>query len=233
MTLKDRMEATWPPLRKDRRGDWWLRQGAGGGQRVSAASPAGPRAVAELDGVIAAMSEPLFLLDAADTAVDQALAARGFVVHDPVVILAADPAVMAGQRVHVDWPVPDAVQGLWALGKVGEGRLAVMGRVQGQKAALWIADQGEPVAVGFCGMKGDFAGVHAVFVAPHRRGQGLGRRLMQGIARWAVDQGARQMALAVTTANRPARQLYARLGMDEIGASHYRKSPEDLAEAGH
>jgi GNAT superfamily N-acetyltransferase len=233
MSLAEQMEATWPPLRKWRQGDWWLREGAGGGQRVSAASPAGPRAVAELDQVIAAMDAPLFLLDAGERAVDQALAARGFVVHDPVVNLAADPLGMAGAAVLSAWPAPKPVQMLWALGKIGPGRLAVMGRVQQTKAALWIEDQGEPIAVGFCGTTGDFAGVHSVFVASDRRGQGLGMALMQGIARWAADQGAQQMALAVTTANVPARQLYARLGMDEIGASHYRKPPDDQPKAPH
>lgn len=233
MRLAERLEATWPPLRKWRQGDWWLREGAGGGQRVSAASPAGSGAVAELDSVIAAMADPLFLLDPADHAVDQALAARGFVRHDPVLILSADPSGMAGQGVEFGWPVPQPVQALWAQGKIGPARLAVMDRVQGPKAALWITDQGRPLAVGFCGMAGDFAGVHAVFVAPDQRGQGLGLGLMQGIAHWAVGQGARQLALAVTCANQPARQLYARLGMDEIGASHYRKPPDDQTEAGH
>ena len=233
MTLAQRLEATWPPLRKWRQGDWWLREGAGGGQRVSAASPAGPGAVAELDGVMAAMTDPLFLLNPADQAVDQALAARGFVRHDPVLILSADPARLAGQGVDFGWPVPEPVQALWAQGKIGPARLAVMDRVQGPKVALWITDDARPVAVGFCGMTGDFAGLHAVFVAPEQRGRGLGLRLMQGVAHWAVGQGARQIALAVTSANQPARQLYARLGMDEIGTSHYRKPPDDQTEAGH
>ena len=189
--------------------------------------------MAELDGVMAAMTDPLFLLNPADQAVDQALAARGFVRHDPVLILSADPARLAGQGVDFGWPVPEPVQALWAQGKIGPARLAVMDRVQGPKVALWITDDARPVAVGFCGMTGDFAGLHAVFVAPEQRGRGLGLRLMQGVAHWAVGQGARQIALAVTCANQPARQLYARLGMDEIGSSHYRKLPDDQTEAGH
>jgi GNAT superfamily N-acetyltransferase len=233
MSLAEQMEATWPPLRKWRQGDWWLREGAGGGQRVSASSPAGPGAVAELDQVIASMAAPLFLLHWGDLPVDQALSARGFVVHDPVLNLAADPLGMAGAAVLSAWPAPKPVQALWALGKIGPERLAVMERVEGAKAALWIEDQGEPIAVGFCGTTCDFAGVHAVFVMPDRRGQGLGMALMQGIARWSVDQGARQLALAVTTANIPARHLYARLGMDEIGASHYRKPPDDQPKGSH
>ena len=35
------MEATWPPQALHRAGPWAVRQGAGGGKRVSAASPVG------------------------------------------------------------------------------------------------------------------------------------------------------------------------------------------------
>lgn len=231
MNWAERLEATWPPQRKWRQGDWWLREGAGGGQRVSAASPAGPRALAELDRILAGMQDPLFQLGAEDGPIDLALAARGFVWHDPVVIMATDPQGIAGQPAPCGWPAPPEVQALWAKGKIGAARLAVMDRVQGPKAALWLEHQGQPMAVGFCGIAQDFAGVHAVFVDPACRGQGLGRQLMQGIAQWAVAQGAQQMALAVTLANSAARRLYTRLGMDEIGTSHYRIPARPQTEA--
>ena len=45
-------------------------------------------------------------------------------------------------------------------------------------------------------------------------------------AAWAAAEGAATLALAVTRANAPARALYARLGLAEAAAYHYRVAPE-------
>jgi N-acetylglutamate synthase len=42
------LEATWPPAARHRAGPWVLRDGAGGGKRVSAATAEGPVTAADL-----------------------------------------------------------------------------------------------------------------------------------------------------------------------------------------
>ena len=88
--LYDVCDATWPPVRFIPQGPWTLREGQGGGKRVSAASANGPVTEADIDAAIAGLAElnqkPLFQVRDGDDALDAMLEARGFVVIDPVVL---------------------------------------------------------------------------------------------------------------------------------------------------
>lgn len=77
----------------------------------------------------------------------------------------------------------------------------------------------EDVILGFGGVMvaGDEAHVTNLLVDPESRRLGLGHRLMVGLIRAAVAQGARHLTLEVRTSNRPARRLYAGLGMAPVG----------------
>lgn len=84
------MEPSWPPLAITRLGPVTLRDGAGGGQRVSAATVQGGWTAADITAAEVAMGhEALFMLRPAETALDDALAARGYQIKDPVVVYAA------------------------------------------------------------------------------------------------------------------------------------------------
>ena len=89
--LADTMEATWPAARVWRSGPFLMRDGAGGGKRVSAASLAGEWTEADL-ALLDAMAEPLVLIRPEDAALDQALAVRGWQIVDPVLAFAAPVA---------------------------------------------------------------------------------------------------------------------------------------------
>jgi ribosomal-protein-alanine N-acetyltransferase len=73
--------------------------------------------------------------------------------------------------------------------------------------------------VGFGGVMviGDEAHVTNLLVNAGRRRRGLGRRLMVGLIRAAVAEGARHLTLEVRTSNQAARRLYAGLGMAPVG----------------
>ena len=73
--------------------------------------------------------------------------------------------------------------------------------------------------------------IHAIEVLAPLRRKGAARLLMEGAARFAAEQGAAWLALAVTEANVPARGLYARLGMAEAGTYHYRIAPDEAEPA--
>ena len=81
--LAEVMEATWPPASSWQFGPFTLRDGAGGGKRVSAASLDGSFTKADLDALEAAMPAPLMLVRAGETALDAALDARGWQIVDP------------------------------------------------------------------------------------------------------------------------------------------------------
>lgn len=63
---------------------------------------------------------------------------------------------------------------------------------------------------------GAVADVMTVAVSPHRRGCGLGRRLVDALVVVAADRGAHQMVLEVRADNVAAQRLYAAAGFERI-----------------
>lgn len=227
------VDATWPPAEMRRAEPFVLRRGAGGGKRVSAASAlrdaiTGP----EIDAAEAAMrgmgQGPLFSIRPADAALDTALAARGYAVVDPVTIYTAPAADLAAQprqpeRVSLTAWEPLAIQReIWARGGIGPARLEVMMRVAGPRTSLVGRFENSPGGTAFVAIAGRIAMLHALEVVPELRGRGMGRAMMIDAARWALDQGAQELAVVVTQANTGANALYAALGMAPVGRYHYR-----------
>lgn len=224
--LAEVMEATWPPVSSRSIGPFTLRDGAGGGKRVSAASCERDFTDADLDAAEAAMTEPLFLIREADTALDAALDYRGWRVVDPVVAYAAPVAKLTAElprlTAFAHWPPLEIARSIWAEGGIGPARIAVMDRVTGPKAALLGRIDDRSAGVAFVACHGAEAMVHALEVRDSHRRQGLGRNLLHAAANWAADQGATRLSLVVTRQNTAARALYARLGMGVVGQYHYR-----------
>lgn len=219
------MEATWPPARKWPQGPFQLRDGAGGGKRVSAASLTGPWDEADLV-TLEAMPEPLVLIREADTALDAALEARGWQIIDPVVAYAAPVAALQADLPPLSafphWPPLHIARTLWAEGGIGPARLSVMDRVTGPKATLLARLGDRPAGVAFAAVHEGTAMLHALEVRPALRRQGVGETLMRAAANWAAAEGADQLSLVVTARNTAARALYTRIGMQAVGQYHYR-----------
>lgn len=224
--LAEVMEATWPPASRHALGPFTLREGAGGGKRVSAASVDGAFSDADLDAAEAAMAAPLMLIREADTALDAALDRRGWRVVDPVVAYAAPVDMLTADlpplAAFPHWPPLEIARALWAEGGIGPARIAVMDRVQGSKAALLARTDDRPAGVGFVACHGAEAMLHALEVRPEQRRKGTGQSLLHAAANWAASQGATRLSLVVTRQNAAARALYARLGMSVVGQYHYR-----------
>lgn len=228
--LAQTMEATWPAARLHRVGPWLIREGAGGGQRVSAAGAAGGWTEADIPQAEAAMTalgqSRLWLIRDADTALDAALAARGYRVNDPVVAYAAPVAQLVGavnpMAAFAHWPPLAIAREIWAEGGLGPARVAVMERVTGRKTAILGRTNDTPSGAAFVALAGDIAMLHALEVRPGLRRQGSAHNILREAANWAQDQGAAIFSLVVTEANAPARALYERAGMLPVGHYHYR-----------
>lgn len=222
------MEATWPPAAHRMLGPFLLRDGAGGGKRVSAASAEGPWIDADLTAAEVAMAEPLFLIRPGDEVLDAALAERGYQLIDPVVAYAAPTAQLAAEPpAHMTtfphWPPMEIARQLWADGHIGPARLAVMDRATGAKCAILSRASDRASGVAFVACDGPIAMLHALEVAPALRRQGSAHNILRAVAAWALDNGADTLALVVTEANANARRLYASLGMTIVGQYHYRQ----------
>jgi N-acetylglutamate synthase len=230
--IEDALQATWPPASQHRLGPVTLRDGAGGGRRVSAATLDGPFDSAGVDAAIAAMRAqgqvPLFRVRAEQGDLDAHLAARGFVLVDPTLFYAAPTAALAAPPRPISlfglWP-PLAIQSqIWTEAGIGPARQAIMARVTGPKAAFVSRVNNRAAGVAFAALHGSVAMLHALEILPQTRRQGIGKLMVTGIAHWAQGQGAQTLALAVTRANAPARALYSALGMEQAGEYHYREA---------
>jgi len=228
--LFEAIEATWPAAAHHRKGPWLLREGQGGGKRVSSISAEAAWAVDDLAMAESACAdlgqEPLFQLRPEQVELDAALAARGYQVIDPVDLLAAPVSDLAGDLDRLEtlpsWP-PLAVQAeIWAEGGIGPARLAVMERATAPKTALLGRHNDRPVATAFIACHGPIAILHALEVLPAARRQGIARIMMRGAANWAARQGAQDLAVLVVKTNQPAQNLYKSLGMAPVGHYFYR-----------
>lgn len=227
--LFEAMDATWPAAALHRAGDWLLREGRGGGKRVSAASTVRPDAdIATMGAAQQALGQPaLAMIRPGQEALDARLEAAGYRVVDPVLLMAGPvDAVAEGVLTPVTafdvWP-PLAIQrDLWAEQGIGPERLAVMARVAGDRTAILGRIEDRAAGAAFVACAGDLAMVHAVEVLPAWRRRGLARQMMRAAAQWAQARGCARIALAVTRGNAPARALYAGLGLEIAGAYHYR-----------
>lgn len=224
--LFDALEATWPPVSSRRIGPFRLREGAGGGKRVSAAVLDGAFTEAALDAVEAA-GATLFQIRSGEDALDAALDARGYRTVNPSVLYVAPVETVAQKPRPVSllaaWP-PLAIQrALWAEAGVGPERIAVMMRACDPKQGFVARFQNRAAGVGFVAVSGGIAMMHALHVDPAFRRHGVARYMVRGMALWAQEHGARSFALAVTQGNAPARALYSGLGMVEAATYHYRE----------
>lgn len=228
----------WRPAESARIGGWLVRWSGQGGKRASAIWPLGDPGMDPGAAIAAAAAlqrghgaRPLAHIGPGDGALDACLAALGWAVEDPCLVLAAPAAAAAargvGARMAVAVRCPlAALDELWEAGGIGPGRRAVMATTPAPKEIILMREDDRAAAALFVAATGRIATLHAVHVAPALRRRGVGAALCAAAAGWALDAGADRLALAVTVANAPARALYRALGFVEAFPYHYRRAPE-------
>ena len=103
----------------------------------------------------------------------------------------------------------------WSLAQVkeelGGARRLYIGAVSGEA-------EGKEQIVGYGGIAlGDeSADIHTIAVVEGFRRQGIAKRLMARLERWAKDQGAKRLLLEMRVGNDEAKPLYESLGYEEI-----------------
>ena len=225
------LDATWPARSQRRVGPWTIREGAGGGSRVSAAIAEEAVAATDVARAVAAMGDlgqhPVFQVRPGQGALDALLANLGWDIADPTLILAATAAVrFAEAEAWTGWPPEAGVRATWEALGIGPERQAVMDRVAGAKAVVAAQAPGQSGAIlaglAFVAVHRNVAMVHAMGVVPAHRRCGVARRMLAAAGRWAQDRGATTLALAVTEANAAARALYSTAGFTAVTGYHYR-----------
>ena len=170
------LDATWPAAARQTMGPWIIRDGQGGGKRVSAATPQSNWTPADIQTAEVAMQDlgqtPLFMITDKDLNLDQALATAGYDIVDPVNIYSTSVNTLTTERppkvsMFSVWP-PLAIEiDMWAEGGISDARVNVMKRVQGPKTSILARWNDHPAGVGFAAVHGNDAFVHAVEIRNH------------------------------------------------------------------
>ena len=230
-TLYDVIEVTWPPAATRICGPFTIRDGQGGGKRVSAATANGPVTRADLPAAEEAMralgQAPLFQIREGDDALDALLESAGYEIVDPVTMYAAsceDIATETPPRTAAipAWEPLQIMKEMWETGGIGAARLAVMHRAPIPKTGFVSRWQDKPAGTSFLGMHKDIGMVHALEILPHQRRMGVGRWLMRKAAFWVMENGGHTISVICTSRNEGANGLYSSLGMQVVGHYHYR-----------
>ncbi len=227
-------EATWPEARRWQVGPFTLRDGQGGGQRVSAATVNGTFEDSDLAAAEVAMraagQKPLFQVRDATSALDTALEARGYATKDATLLY-----VLPIERL-TDRPVPRVtaftiweplaiMKEIWATDGMGPARLDVMARAK-TKTGILARWNEKPAGAAFVGTHENIAMVHGLVVLPDQRRQGVAEWMMRSAAFWGQARGVTHIAVLCVKANKSANALYRSLGFEVAGGYHYRQSPE-------
>ncbi len=226
------IEGTWPPAVQSQIGPWTIRDGQGGGQRVSATTTTKTVSLHDLPEAEVAMrrlGQPLlFMIRDGDSELDGVLEAAGYPIVDPVNIYVAPLAELMNEHpprvtTFAIWEPLEIMRDIWAAGGIGPERVEVMARVKGPKTGLFGRSNNRPAAAGFVAIFERIAMVHALEVLERHRREGMGCHMMRQAAFWAAEQGATHMSVICTQANAAANALYSSLGLTLVGQYHYRR----------
>lgn len=224
-------EATWPPAAAMTANGWTLRNGDGGGKRVSAATLEDASAIDTIDHAerdMRAMGQThLFMIRQGDDALDKALDKRGYDIIDPVNIYSAPVEKLATERpprvsMFSIWEPLRIQHDIWAAAGIGPGRLRVMDRCAQPKTSIASRWEDHPAGTAFVAIDNDIAMLHALEILPHQRKKGVATWLMRHAAFWAQDNGAKHLSVICVQRNEGANALYTSLGMELVGQYHYR-----------
>ena len=226
-------EATWPPARSIDAGPFTLRDGAGGGKRVSAATLKGGAMPSDADlreagASMRAMGQtPLFQIRPGEEAFDARLAEAGYRVIDPVNLYVIEAAALTDTPLprvttFCVWEPLAIMLDLWAGANIDQNRIAVMSRARCPKTSIFGRIEDSPAGVAYVGLHEGTAMLHALEVLPEKRRKGLADWMMRAAAFWTVEQGGNLLSVLCVADNTAANGLYRSMGFCAAGQYHYR-----------
>lgn len=231
-TLYQTGDATWPAAEFLTIGNWTIRKGASGGQRVSSATANGPVTSADINVAEEAMDaleqNPLFMVREGEETLDALLDAKGYRIKDPVNLYTCaieNITKLAPERItaYPIWPPLAIINEIWDEHGIGAERQAVMHRALGAKAAILARHDDRAAGVAYVAIHNSMAMLHALEVVNDHRRQGVANNILGAAAVWAEDNGATDFSIICVRDNVAANTLYTSLNMENVGHYHYRK----------
>jgi N-acetylglutamate synthase len=168
------------------------------------------------------------------TALDAALAERGYLRHAPTLVQVAPAAGVLARSAggtHRDVLLDDSPGQAWLEAYAAAEaippsevlpRRDILCRIRMPAAFAAVEWGGQLMAVGLGVLDGQCLGIFNLATRPAFRRQGAARAIISGLAAWATSRGAATLYLQVMERNMPARTLYASLGFTTLYTYHYR-----------
>ncbi|NUS00265.1 MAG: GNAT family N-acetyltransferase [Kribbellaceae bacterium] len=237
------MNQGWPAAHSTELDGWLVRRNAGVTLRANSVLPKSApfdlgKALEYVENLYAAHDiAPSFQVGPAAQPgdLDDRLAARGYELRNPTLVMGADLAdVLANlgepaAPVNISSAPDDAWMDFWWAvdGRGGSAAQAAARQILNRSRALYaVIPSGEPVkAIGRLALVNDWAGLYCLAVDPQHRRQGLAQAVIHGLLREASTLGVVRVWLQVVESNAPARALYDRLGFRTVSRYHYRVRP--------
>jgi ribosomal protein S18 acetylase RimI-like enzyme len=234
------MNQGWPAAHSTELDGWLVRHNAGVTLRANSVLPASApfdldRALDYVENLYAGHDiAPSFQVGPAAQPgdLDDRLAARGYQVRNPTLVMCAEVADVLANLTEPASPVNisaapnDSWMDFWwsVDGRGGSAAQAPARQILNRARALYaVIPSGEPVkAIGRLALVDDWAGLYCLAVDPAHRRQGLAQAVIHGLLQEATTLGVTRVWLQVVEENAPARALYDRLGFQTASRYHYR-----------
>ena len=214
------VDEAWPAPNRVTAGEWVFRHAAGVTKRANSVLALGEGSIEAAERFYAGLGLPcVFSIGGgAPEGLDGELAARGYRLVDPTLVMTAPAAYGTPEVTVEDIPSREWMDTWWSV----DGGRHAGGAEWGERILTGVpagyASVGA-VAVGRGVRQGEWLGVYCMAVRPEERRKGLGRAILRGLRAWGAGRNA---YLLVTEANAAARALYEREGFTVAGRYHYR-----------
>lgn len=237
--LENLTAEVWPARRYGLLGGWIMGFDAGVTGRANSVLPNAwtdavslPEAIDEAERQYRAHGLPVtFKVSSAalPQGLDDALDAADYEVIKGTAVMQGALADLAAQcpvrhEIHaLDHPTPE-----WCALTGWEGsaaRVSIAERIAAPCAFFMAMDEADAVGTGIGVVRGDWAYLSGLHIAPAHRGRGIGSSALGVFADWAGTCGAQRFFLQVEDDNPRARILYDRLGLVHAYDYHYRVKP--------
>ncbi len=234
-TLTQITSRGWPPLESEMLGDWELRAAGGFTGRANSVAAVGSPGIDTADALAAveawylARSAPPMAQVIVGSAAERDFVDAGWAPGNGlragalVQVADLDPTYAIDPDVEVRTALSE--QWLALYGRADEDMSAARAVISGP-TTVGFAQLGDPVeAIARVVVTGEWAGIAAVEVLPHRRKVGLATRLVSTCLAWAVEHGADKAYLQTMRENTAALALYEPFGFVDHHDYLYLQSP--------
>ena len=229
----------WPALRTVHYDGWVLRFADGFSKRANSVNPLydstidPARKIEHCEALYGAMGlKTIFKLNEIShpRGLDDALAARGYEVVDPVSVQVLELNDV-GAAPSGDIEISGDATGAWLDAYCGmDARAAsnratmerMLGLIVPRAAFAALRNEDGIIACGIGVLDGGFVGLFNIIVDEARRNKGCGKRILSGLLGWAKNEGASAAYLQVLKSNSSAIGTYRKFGFREISEYWYR-----------